>query len=128
MKVSKWLFPTGVLLTAGGVFLCGLLEWHSFENTQDWEFAILSKVFVLALLLGMLLALIGSVLDRRRLPVSQARRNGIACWLASGISLLMFLKSGNVHSWTFTFMFPAFVGLISGAVLLSKLSERKTVS
>lgn len=123
MKVLKWVFPTGALLTVGGVFLCALLEWHSFENTQDWEYVILSKSFVPALLLGTILAVIGSVLDRRRLPITETRRRGITCWLASGVSLLLLIKIGNVHGWTITFMFPAFVGFVAGAVLLSKLTE-----
>jgi hypothetical protein len=123
MRVLKWVFPTGALLTVGGVFLCALLERHRFDNTQDWEYAILSKSFAPALLLGTVLALIGSVLDRRRLPVTETRRRGITCWLASGVSLLLLVKSGNVHGWTVTFMFPAFVGFVAGAVLLSKLTE-----
>jgi peptidoglycan/LPS O-acetylase OafA/YrhL len=123
MRVLKWVFPTGALLTVGGVFLCGLLERHSFDNTQDWEYAILSKSFAPTLLLGTVLALIGSVLDRRRLPVTETRPRGITCWFASGVSLLLLVKSGNVHGWTVTLMFPAFVGFVAGAVLLSKLTE-----
>jgi ABC-type Fe3+-siderophore transport system permease subunit len=124
MKVLKCVFPTGALLTVGGVFLCAPLEWHSFDNTQDWEYAILSKSFLRALLLGTVLVLIGSVLDRRRLPITETRARGITCWLACGVSLLLLVKGGNVHGWTITFMGPAFVGFVAGAVLLSKLTER----
>ena len=123
MKALKWVFPTGAILTVGGVFLCALLEWHSFDNAQDWEYLILSKSFVPVLLLGTVLALIGSVLDRRRLPITETRPRGITCWLASGVSLLLLIKTGNVHGWAITFMFPAFAGLVAGAVLLSKLTE-----
>ena len=123
MKVLRWVFPIGALLTVVGVFLCALLDRHSSDNTQDWEYAILSKSFAPALLLGTVLALIGSVLDRRRLPITETRARGITCWLASGVSLLLLIKGGNVHNWTVTFMFPAFVGFVAGAVLLSKLTE-----
>src|ERR1700680_3300445 len=124
MKVLRWVFPTGALLTIAGVFLCALLEWHSFDNTQDWEYVILSKSFVPALLLGTILALIGSVVDRRRLPITETRPRGITCWLASAASLLELLKGGEfVHGWRIIFMFPLFVGFVSGVVLLSKLTE-----
>jgi hypothetical protein len=126
MKVLKWVFPTGAVLTIGGVFLCGLLERHSFDNTQDWEFTILSVIFMPALLLGSVLAIGGSLFDRRRLPVAQTRVRGLFCWLVGGISYLLGAATGNVHSWTFTFIFPAFVGLIAGAVLLSKLTDHNT--
>ena len=119
MKVLKWVFPTGALLTVGGVFLSALLEWHSFDNTQDWE----QDYVIPALLLGTILTIIGSVLDRKRLPVTATRPRGMTCWLVSGVSLLLLVKTGNVHGWTFTFIFPTFVGFVAGAVLLSKLPE-----
>jgi hypothetical protein len=58
-------------LNVGGVFLYALLERHSFENTQDCEFAALSATFVPSLLLvGTVLVIIGSFFDRRRLPTA----------------------------------------------------------
>jgi hypothetical protein len=102
----------------GGVFLCYLLERHSFENTRDWEFAFLSATFIPALLVGTLLVIVGSFFDRRRLPAAKARVRGILCWLTSGISFALGASIGNVHGWTFTFIFPTFAGFVAGAVLL----------
>jgi hypothetical protein len=127
MRALKWVFPTGAILTIGGVFLYAQLERHSFENTQDLEFVILSQIFIPSLLLGSLLAIVGSVLDRLRLTVSQTRVRGIMCWLASAVSFLLFGTIGNVHGWTFAFIFPAFVGFIAGAVFLSKLRDQAPV-
>ena len=70
-RALKWVFPTGAILNVGGVFLYALLEWHSFENTQDWEFALLSATFIPTLLVGTVQVIVGSFLDRRRLPVAQ---------------------------------------------------------
>lgn len=123
MRVLNCIFPIGALLTVGGVFLYALLEQHSFENTQDWEFAILSKIFLPALLLGSVLAVVGSFFDRKRLRLTQTRARGLICWLVSAISFLLLFATGNVHGWTFSFVFPAFVGFLAGAVLLSKMSE-----
>jgi len=127
MRLLKWVFPTGAILTIGGVFLYAELERHSFENTQYLEFALLSQVFIPALLLGSLLAIVGSVLDRLRLTVRQTRVRGIMCWVVSTVSFLLLSTIGNVHGWTFAFIFPAFVGFIVGAVFLSKLHDKDSV-
>jgi hypothetical protein len=123
MKVLKWVFPTGAILTVGGVFLYARLEQHSFENTQDLEFVILSQIFLPALLLGSVLAIVGSILDRLRLAVRQTRTRGIVCWVVSAASFLLLDTIGNVHGWTFTFIFPAFVGFIAGAIFLTKFRD-----
>ena len=123
MKVSTWVFPIGAILTVGGVFLYALLEHHSFENTQDWEFAILNATFIPFLLGGTLLVIVGSFLDRRRLPVAQTRVRGALCWVTSGVSVALLASTGNVHGWTFAFIFPAFAGFVTGGVLLTKLTD-----
>lgn len=76
------------------------------------------------LLLGSGLAIVGSFLDRKRLTVKKSRARGLVYWLVSFVSFVPVGTIGDVHSWTFTFLFPAFIGFISGAVLLSKLNER----
>jgi hypothetical protein len=123
MRALKWVFPTGAILTIGGVFLYAQLERHSFENTQDLEFAILSKIFMPTLLLGSVLAIVGSILDRITLTLKETRLRGIICWVASAVSSALLTTIGNVHRWTFTFIFPAFVGFVAGAIFLSKLRE-----
>gem|GEM_PF-6952541 len=122
MKPLNWVFPTGAILTIGGVCLCALLDWHSFYETRDWEFAVLSRSFPLALILGAILAIVGSFIDRQRLPIIQTRAIGLLCWAASGISFLLLITNFNVHGWTITFIFPVFVGFVTGLVFLSKLS------
>jgi hypothetical protein len=122
MRALNWVFPTGAILTVGGVFLYALVENLSFGGTEDWGYAMLAQSFIPALLLGTLLAIVGSFLDRRRLPVTQTRTRGAICWFASAVSFLLLVKTGNVHGWTFAFIFPAFVGFIAGAVFLSKLA------
>jgi hypothetical protein len=117
MRALSVVFPIGATLTVGGVFLYALVEHLSFGSTQGWWYSILSESFFPALLLGTVLAIIGSFIDRRRLPVSQARVRGMLCWVISGISFLLLFTTGNVHGWTFTFIFPAFVGFVAGAVL-----------
>jgi hypothetical protein len=68
LRVAKWIFPIGAILNIGGVFLYFLLEKYSFENTQDWEFTVLSAIFIPSLLIGTVLVIVGSFFDRRRLP------------------------------------------------------------
>jgi len=106
------------------VFLDAQLERHGFENTEGLEFVILSQIFIPALLIGSLLAIVGSILDRLRLPVRQTRVRGVMCWLVSAVSFLLLSTIGNVHGWTFAFIFPAFVGFIVGVVFLSKLRDQ----
>ncbi len=120
MSASRWVFPTGAVLIVGGVALSALLEWESFGNTRSWAFAVLSVTFLPSLLLGTPLAIIGSFVDRKRLPVTQVKARGKLCWAVSGISLLLLIATGNVHRWTFTYIFPTFAGFVAGAVLLSK--------
>ena len=124
MRALNVVFPIGATLTVGGVFLYALVERLSFGSTQDWWYSILSECFIPALLLGIMLAIAGSFIDRKRLPATQTRARGVLCWAVSGVSFLLFYTTGNVHGWTFTFIFPAFVGFIAGAVLLSKLTPR----
>jgi hypothetical protein len=119
MKVLKWLFPIGAFLTVGGVFLYALVEHLSFGDTRGWGYSLLSQTFFPALLIGAPFAIVGSFVERKRLSVNQARFKGIICWCVSVISFLLFVTIGNVHGWTFTFVFPAFVGFVAGAVLLS---------
>jgi hypothetical protein len=126
MKRLSGLFPIGAIFTIGGVCLSALLEWHSFDNTQDWEFAFLSQSFGPVLLLGTILAIVGSFVDRRLLSVSRARVRGIICWVVSGVSFLLLVAFGNIHRWTIMFVFPAFVGLVTGAVLLYKSNAVKS--
>jgi len=123
MKALNWVFPIGAALTIGGVFFYAVLERHSFDSTDDWEFAILSRIFIPALLGGSVLAIVGSFIDRRRLPVARTRIRGVVCWIVSGVSFVLLAATGNVHGWTFTFIFPAFVGFLTGAIFLSKLRE-----
>jgi hypothetical protein len=125
MRVLKLVFPIGAVMTVGGVFLYAQLERHSFENTQDLEFAVLSQIFMPVLLLGSGLAIVGSFLDRQHLTAKKSRARGLVCWLVSAVSFVLLGTIGNVHGWTFSFIFPAFVGFISGAVFLSKLSDRE---
>jgi len=113
-------FPVGAILNIGGVFLYALLERHSYETTRDWKFAILSATFIPCLLAGTALVIVGAFFDRHRLPVAKTRVRGVLCWVTSGISVLLLALVGNVHGWTFAFIFPAFAGFVTGAVLLSK--------
>jgi hypothetical protein len=119
MSASSWVFPTGATLTIGGVVLCSLDEW------QHWDLMIPPGIFLplLLLLLGTPLAVIGSFLDRKRLSVAQVRARGKVCWAVSGVSLLLLIATGNVHRWTFTYVFPTFAGFVAGVVLLSKVLE-----
>src|SRR3981081_332276 len=110
MRALNVVFPIGAALTVGGVFLYAFVEHLSFGSTQDWLYSILSQSFFPALLLGTVLAIAGSFIDRKRLPVTQTRARGVLCWAMSGISFLLLITTGNVHGWTFTFIFPAFVG------------------
>jgi hypothetical protein len=126
VSVSSWVFPTGAILTIGGVVLCALLEWESFGDTRSWVFAILSVAFLPSLFLGTPLAIVGSFVDRRRLSLAQVRARGKVCWALSGLSLLLLITTGNVHRWTFTYIFPTFAGFVAGAVLLSKVPESET--
>jgi hypothetical protein len=121
MKAWNWVFPTGAILTVGGVFLYALVEHLSFGSTEGLGYAILSQSFFPALLLGTVLAIVGSFIDRKRLPVAETRARGVLCWATSGISFLLLVTTGNVHGWTFTFIFPVFVGFVAGSVFLSKL-------
>lgn len=123
MKAGRWVFPIGALLTVGGVFLCALVEHLSFGDTQTLTYAILENSFLPALLIGTSFAIVGSFIERRRLPVTRARLVGIVCWAASLVSAVLLATTGNVHGWTFTFIFPAFVGFLTGAVLVSKVRE-----
>src|SRR6266550_3481435 len=52
MRAWNWVFPTGAILTAGGVFLYALVEHLSFGSTEGLGYAILSQSFFPALLLG----------------------------------------------------------------------------
>src|ERR1700680_2020654 len=112
-RVLKWVFPTGATLTVGGVFLYALVERLSFGPTDGWWYATLSHCFLPSLLLGTVLAIVGSFIDRKRLSVAQARVRGVICWLVSGVSVLLLYSFGNIHGWTFTFIFPAFVGFVA---------------
>jgi hypothetical protein len=122
IKAWNWVFPTGAVLTIGGVFLYALVEHLSFGSTDGLGYAILSQSFFPALLVGTVLAIVGSFIDRKRLPVSATRVRGVCCWAASAVSFLLLGTIGNVHGWTFMFIFPAFVGLVAGSVFLSKLT------
>jgi len=122
MKAWNWVFPTGAILTVGGVFLYALVEHLSFGSTEGLGYAILSQSFFPALLLGTVLAIVGSFIDRKRLLVAETRTRGVLCWAASGVSFLLLVTTGNVHGWTFTFIFPAFVGFVAGSIFLSKLT------
>ena len=118
MKMLNWAFPAGALLTVAGVLLSTPWDRHSYIHSGVWTIS-----YVSALALGTLLAIIGSVLERRRLPVRDTRPIGITCWLASGVSLLLMLQGANLHDCAVVFSVPAFVGFVSGAVLLSKLTD-----
>jgi len=52
------------------------LERHSFENTQDWNFAALCATFMLSLLVGTVFVIIGLFFDRRRLPTAHRTQGG----------------------------------------------------
>ena len=128
MRVWNWVFTIGAILTVGGVFLYALVEHLSFGSTEGLGYAVLSQLFFPALFLGTGLAIVGSFIDRKRLPVAKTRTRGLICWAASGVSLFLLFTTGNVHGWTFTFIFPTFVGFVTGAVFLSKLTPQNPVT
>jgi peptidoglycan/LPS O-acetylase OafA/YrhL len=128
MKTWHWVFPSGAILTVGGVFLYALVEHLSFGSTEGLGYAILSQSIFPSLLLGALLAIVGSFIDREQLPVVQTRPRGVLCWAASAVSFLLLITTGNVHGWTFMFIFPAFVGFVTGTVFLSKLVPRSSAT
>jgi predicted permease len=115
----------GAVLTVGGVLLYAALERHSFYNTDDWLFAILSSSFLPALLIGTPLTIVGAATDRM-LPTKRARNQGLICWAVAVLSLFLFARFGNVHGWTFSFIFPAFAGFFAGAIYLLRSLRRRT--
>jgi len=118
MNLSGSLFPVGAVLIIGGVAMAAALDRHSFYNTQDWEFRVLATTFLPSLLLGTVLATVGSAFDRRRLAAKRSKLRGVLCLLCSGVPFVLFEALGNVHGWTFTFFFPIVAGVMSGAILL----------
>ena len=118
MNLSRSLFPVGAVLVIGGLAMAAEVDRLSFHNTQDWDYRLLEMVFLPSLLLGTVLATVGSAFDRRRLAAKQSNQRGVLCLLCSGIALVLFAAFGNVHGWTFMFFFPMVTGLISGAILL----------
>jgi peptidoglycan/LPS O-acetylase OafA/YrhL len=121
MKVLRCMFPIGALLIVGSVLLDALLAHLTVNDPRT--FTILVNSFLAALLLGTLLGIVGSFIERRRLPVARARRVGVVCWSASLISVVLMATIGNVHDWTFSLIFPAFVGFLAGVVLIAKRHE-----
>jgi len=105
------------------VLLNGLAEGHSFESTQDLQYLVSSRIYFPSLLAGTMLTIVGSFFDRQRLPMPQVRVRGILCLVGAGVSFWLLFWIGNVHSWTFAFIFPTFAGFIAAAILLSKLIE-----
>lgn len=103
MNLSRSLFPVGAILVIGGVAMRAELDRHRFYNTQDWEFRLLETIFLPSLLLGTVLAPIGSAFDRRRLVAKQLKLRYVLCLLSSGVAFVLLAAFGNVHGWTFTF-------------------------
>jgi hypothetical protein len=125
MSVRRLLFPVGAGLTLGGVLLYAALEYHSYYETQDWLFAALSDTFLPALLIGTPLTIVGSAIDRP-LTRKQAKYRGLLCWAVSGLSVLLLEQIGNVHGWTFSFIFPAFAGFFAGTIFLFRSRLQRT--
>jgi hypothetical protein len=124
MTISRHIFPTGAILTVGGVLLYAALEKYSFVNTQDWLFKFLLVTFLPALLVGTPLAIVGAVVDLRRLTPSEKKGRGLLCWIVAGISLASLILFGTVHGWTVSFFFPAVSGFFCGAIYLAGLLRK----
>ena len=126
--ISRFIFPTGASLTVAGVVLYSALEKLSFNSPRDWLFAALEVTFLPALIIGTLLTIIGAAINRKRMSVATARRYGLLCLVASGISFALLKIIGNVHSWTFSFFFPAWAGFLAGVIYLTKFKSMKAIS
>ena len=115
--LSRAFVPVGAALTLGGLLSSAALDHYSFSGTQARLEAPLSATFLLALFIGTPLTVVGSFVDR---PITgkQARHRGFFCWLAAAVSILFFALFGNVHGWTFFFIFPAFAGFFAGTIYL----------
>jgi hypothetical protein len=116
LKARRWVFPIGSVLTVCGVPLCGLLEWQSFYDTQDWESSFLTYAAFFSLFVGSCLSIVGSILDKRRLDPQKAKVRGVVCVAWGGTSLLLLALFGNSHGWTFTLFFPGLVGIVTGLI------------
>src|SRR5215467_8590575 len=90
MSVRKLLFPVGAGLTLGGVLLYAALDYHSFNDTQDWLFAVLSNTFLPALLIGTPLAIVGSAIDR---PLTRKQAKTEACFVGRFLACRYFCSS-----------------------------------
>ena len=111
MKHVNWIYPLGSLLIIAGLSLAGLSEKQILDCAP--------QIFLLSLLIGLFLAIIGALFDRKYLSLSQNIVRGTASWLGSAISLILLLLFGNVHSSTALLTVPLVGGIISGAVQLS---------
>jgi len=98
LNLSRWLFPLGATLAVGSLAMSAM-----------------SPVFLFSAL-GCVLAIVGAVFDKLRLPAEQSRMRGKLCLLFGGVSLILFWVFGNVHTWTFTFLPLMLAGFISAAV------------
>ena len=95
---ARALILIGFSLMALGVFMSYRLEKHSFERTDDFEFAFLANIFLPTLMLGLAGALSGGVMWAWRASFPNLAAWGISLGIISAI--IPALVSPNIHNWT----------------------------
>jgi hypothetical protein len=122
MKILHRVFPVGVVLTIGGVLFIPLIRVD-----HNYAFGIIDQlgdmtglILLVTLLGGSLLMIAGSFIDRR-LPVAKTKPRGRLCWFVCIGSILPFVAFRlGFDDPIVLLIFPAFAGLVGGAVLSSR--------
>ena len=114
---ARWVILIGICSTMVGVLSDLQLERHSFAMTTiDFEFFFLERVFLPALILGLIVTLVGSILWGLHAPIRNVALWGLGIVVLVPLSLA--LIPINIHGWTMSLMLAG-VGMTSiGGLLL----------
>ena len=111
-----WALPCGAGLTIVGVLLAYGLERRSWYSTTDWQFELMSSLFLPTLISGWVVTLGAGVVWAWRTAVKVVAITGLV--LVPVAAIMAYIVKGNVHDWTMTYVMSCALAIFLGTIFL----------
>jgi hypothetical protein len=115
MRISNALIPVGAILAAMGTAFGAILE---LCKLSDRLFSAIYAVFLPSFGVGVLMVLLGAVVDARQRLVVQAMLRGYLSLAIGAVLFAVYAAFGNPHSWFIFFVILALVAFLTGGIYL----------
>ena len=119
---ERWALPYGAGLTILGVLLAYGMERRSWYSTTDWQFELMSSLFLPTLITGSVVTLGAGIVLAWRTAVKVVAITGFV--LVPVAVIMACVVKGNVHDWTLMYVMSCALAIFLGTMFFLVSSVR----